>query len=642
MKRKRAALAGMWVAISMLALLGFARADDRFPPYDNTDEVTAFWKSKPDFFQWKTLNDLPKDLVWEHGGDPPEFGDPAAKKGGIFHTDIDSFPPTYRSLGPDATNPFRSEQYDNINVDLVMRHLNVDAWVPGLADEWAFSPDKKTVYYHLNPKATYSDGSPIAVEDYFMAFYVMLSPYIKDPWYNDFYSKEFQAIVKYDEHTMSITIPERKPDPLWYAMIQPMQRKFFREFGPDFPARYQWRKAPTTGAYEFDATTEVKRGRSITLHRVKDWWAKDHKNYRYRFNPDFIEYRVIASQDKAFEMFRQGQLDYYYAGAPRYWYDKSEIPEIYNGYIEKQIFYNDYPRITRCICTNESKPPMDNLEVRLGISYALNIQKVIDVDLRGDSTRMQSVFAGFGKYTDPGLHALPYDVGKAQEHFAKAGYTKRGADGVLMDEKGQRLSFTFSIPGIQMYVQLALRLKEDAIKAGLELKIEALDTTQLFKKLDQKNHELSYTGTAATPPYPRFWEFFASENAWKVMPDGTRKKVPDTNNFTMTADPKLDVLIDQQRKAETEDEVQRLSWKLEKLIEDRACVVPLWEAPFYRYESWRWVGWPKDGNVKTSQLPLEGYVFWLDDNVKEETKKAMRQGHSYGEVTHVYDQYRKQ
>jgi microcin C transport system substrate-binding protein len=186
-----------------------------------------------------------------------------------------------------------------------------------------------------------------------------------------------------------------------------------------------------------------------------------------------------------------------------------------------------------------------------------------------------------------------------------------------------------------------LRLKEEAKKAGLEIKVEGLDTTQLYKKLDQKNHEMGFAGMGAQPPYPRFWESYASENAWKTGPDGKREIVPDTNNMTMTADPALDVLIDQQRKAQTEEEVQRLSWELEKLIEDRASTIPAWESPNYRYLCWRWMRWPATGNAKGSQLPLDEHMYWIDEDIKAETKEAMREGRSYGEVLRVFDKYRK-
>jgi microcin C transport system substrate-binding protein len=101
--------------------------------------VKAFWKSKPDFFQWKTAADLPADLKWENAADVPEFGDPRAKKGGTFHDWHPTYPPTFRKVGPDASNTFRGEHHDNIEIGLITRHPDEDVWIPGLAKEWAVS-----------------------------------------------------------------------------------------------------------------------------------------------------------------------------------------------------------------------------------------------------------------------------------------------------------------------------------------------------------------------------------------------------------------------------------------------------------------------------------------------------------------------
>lgn len=629
------------VALAFCSLLASCSDTDdtRFPPYDNTAEVEAFWKSKPDFFQWKTAADLPADLQWQDGADVPEFGDARAVKGGTLHDWHPTFPPTFRFIGPDGNNTFRGQHRDHIEISLVTRHPDEDVWIPGMAKAWAVSKDRKTVFYRLQDKLTYSDGVAIEVEDFFMTFFVMTSPHLKDPWYNDWYSKEFTAITKYDERTFAVTIPEPKPDPLWYASLPPMPRHFFIEFGPDFPARYQWRICPSTGAYVIDPDL-LKRGRSITLRRVQDWWARDLKHYRHLFNADFIEYKIIASMDKAFEMFRQGQLDYFLAGLPRYWYDKTEIPEIYHGYIERHIFYNQYPQVTWGIRINESKPPLDQLDVRLGLHYAMNFQKVIEVDFRGDKTRMQSTFAGYGRFTNPDLRARPFDPVKAREHFAKAGYTQAGPDGILRNAEGKRLSFTLTTFNSSTSLPIMLRLKEEAKKAGVEINVEGLDPTQMYKKLDQKSHELGFAGFGAQPPYPRFWDEFHSDNAFKTGKDGRREVVTDTNNITQTADPVLDPLIDRHRKAQTEEEVRELSWQLAKLIEDRACVIPAWESPFYRYLSWRWLRWPEKGNARKSREPLDAFMWWIDEDARRETREAMRQGRSFGETLRVFDAYR--
>jgi microcin C transport system substrate-binding protein len=619
-------------------LLAGAPADDRFPPYDNTAEVEAFWKSKPELFVWKTAADLPQDLKWENGDGLPEMGDPAAKKGGHFHDYTSSFPATLRVVGEGAGSEFRSYFHDNISLGFVQRHLNADAWAPALAEAWAFSPDKKTIYFKLDPAATFSDGSPVRPEDFFMTFFIMLSPYIHDPWYNDYYAKEYKTLTKYGDHILAVTIPEVKPDPLWYADFIPSSRAFYKEFTDDFLARYQWRKAPTTGAYDI-APEGIRKGRSITLHRVKDWWAKDRKHYRYRFNPDFVTYTVIGNLDKTYEIFRQGKLDWMPMGLPRYWYDKSEVPEVYQGYIERQVFFNDYPRISRGIYINQSKPLLDQLPVRLGIAHALNFQKVIEVEFRGDYSRMRTTTAGFGKFSNPNIQPYPYDVAKARAHFAEAGFTTAGKDGVLTNAAGKRLSFTLTMPQ-GPFGPIALRLKEEALKAGLEIVVEAMDFTQMLKKLDQKTHEMALSGLGATPPYPRFWETYHSSNAWKKDKDGKQVMVPDTNNITMTADPEMDPLIDAQRAATTEDEVQRLSWILAEMVHKKACAIPAWEAPSYRLGHWRWVRWPSDGNLKRSQLPLETNVHWIDADVEAETRAAMREGRSFTETTRTFDQYR--
>ncbi|MGV3661845.1 MAG: hypothetical protein ACO1TE_16785, partial [Prosthecobacter sp.] len=81
-------------ACALLSACGPSSDDERFPPYDNTAEVEADWKSKPNFYQFKTPADVPANLKWENGMDLPEIGDPAAKKGGTFNFDMPNFPPT--------------------------------------------------------------------------------------------------------------------------------------------------------------------------------------------------------------------------------------------------------------------------------------------------------------------------------------------------------------------------------------------------------------------------------------------------------------------------------------------------------------------------------------------------------------------
>ncbi len=622
--------------------------DERFPPYDNTPEVQANYQSHADFFQFKTLADLPPDLHWQDGMDLPEFSDPAAQKGGTFHFFEPSFPPTLRTVGPNANNAFRREHWDDVYISPAVAHLNVqDAYMPGVCDHWAISADHTSCYFKIDPTAKFSNGEPIRADDYFMMFYVLQSPYIQDPWYNNEFSTKFKSIIKYDDLTFAIVFPEAKPDPLYQMSNAPYCVKFYREFGPDFVQRYNWRASPTTGAYMIDTENMIK-GRKISLRRVKDWFLKDRKYYRNRFNVDTITFTIIGNLDKAFEAFRKGALDWFPGtSSPVYWHDKMDVPEFHNGYICKTQFYNEYPRPCWGIYMNCAKPGLDDQRIRLGIQYASNVQKVIDVDLRGDLDRLHTSSDGYGRFSSANFPLRDFSVEKARAAFASAGYDRLGADGILTNAKGDHLSFELQVRDLPIHRRYGLRFKEEALKAGLELRVEALDVTSGFKRLRDKSHELAFTAWGSSPPFPRYWEGYHSDNAyqkkgdtWDLDVNGRRKTKPNTNNITSTANPELDKIIDAYEKAETLDQVESLAHQCDKIIFDEACYVPAWAPSYLRTLYWRWVKWPPEHNVRLSEYGPTNHQHWIDQAEKDRTLKAMRDGQTFEPVDQVFEQFR--
>lgn len=630
-----------------LAPLSAETEDERFPPYDNTAEVNAYYKSKPDFFQFKTIDDLPKDLKWEDGMDLPEFSDPNAQKGGTMRYFQPSFPPTLRFVGPGANSSFRGQHFDDIAIYPVQPHPNVQGrYMPGTCQQWCIV-DHQTVYLRLDPAAKFSNGDPIRVDDYFMMFYMMHSPHIQDPWYNNEFTTKYQSIIKYDDLTFALRLPDPKPDPLFYLTIVPSCVKFYREFGPDYNQRYNWRAYPSTGAYVLDTDTMIK-GRKISMRRVKDWFLKDRKFYRNRFNPDVINYTIIANLDKAFESFRKGALDYFdFVTPPIYWYDKLAVPEVFNGYICKSQFYNDFPRPPWGVYLNCATPGLDDQRIRVGIQHALNVQKVIDIDLRGDYERLLTPGDGYGRFSSTNLKPREFSVEKARAAFASAGYDQLGSDGILKNAKGERLSFELQVRDNPIHRRYGLRFKEEALKAGLEVRIEALDNTSAFKRLRDKQHEMCFTAWNIQPPFPKFWENFHGDNAfekkngvWELDVNGRRKAKPNTNNITSTDNEALDKLIDQYERAQTADEIERLAHQCDQLIYEEASFVPAWAPSFYRTAYWRWIKWPADFNVRISDLAWTNHVLWIDEAEKQATLKAQREGKTFPAVEQIYDQYR--
>ena len=136
------------------------------------------------------------------------------------------------------------------------------------------------------------------------------------------YNRFFSGITKYDDLTFSVRVSVDKPNFATYVLEDiPIPEHFYGELGDDFPERYQWRFAPTTAAYTLK-DEDIRKGESLTFTRLEDWWAKDKRNFRYRYNYDKRHIRVVRDVAKSFEMFKKGELDAASLTLAEYWYDK--------------------------------------------------------------------------------------------------------------------------------------------------------------------------------------------------------------------------------------------------------------------------------------------------------------------------------
>ena len=584
--------------------------------------------------------EIPSDLVWENGMDQPEIGDPSAKKGGAFRRYIPSFPPTIRPFGDNSNNSFRGDLYDYIDMPMVGLHPQTMAMIPGLANEWASSADGRTIYFRIDPDASYSDGVSVKAIDFLIAVYLRVSDNIVNPYSKQYYRENIAQIAIYDERTVSVSLPEAKIyAPAIAGGIIPSPPHFYAEYGPDYSERYQWRFPPTTGAYEV-RPEDIIKGASITQTRVKNWWAKDRKYYRHRFNPDKLVHTVVRDESKAFELFRAGELDTFFLTLPQLWYEKSEIEQVYKGYIERVTFYNQYPKVPRGLYINVSKPPLNDLKVRIGIQHAMNWQKVIDVMFRGDYQRLNAFNEGYVTFSDPSIIARPFSIDAARAAFHQAGYTREGRDGILTKPDGTRLSISATYPAMPQLDRIFAILREEARACGFELRLDGLEPTVAYKKQMLKQHEMALSSWLITPPVPDFHQFLHSSNAL----DAGGNLKPQTNNTFAWHRADTDALSEKVRTASTPDELKNAAWQLQRIMHDEAIFVPGYSVDFIRIGSWRWVKWPDCDDTRFSPPvvydPHEAFVFWIDDEIKTETQAARRSGKVFPESTRVVDDYR--
>ncbi|MGF1530351.1 MAG: extracellular solute-binding protein [Puniceicoccaceae bacterium] len=608
----------------------------------------------PNFFRLASIEDLPADLRWEDGLDLPDIGSPDAVKGGVLYGRLQDFPRTFRTVGPDSNGSFRTLLLDDVAMSFAHRHPSKTEITdtgfrhfPGLAKSWAVVPEERTVYVRINPAARWSDGQPITVDDVFFMFYFFQSPFIQAPWYNNWYDRSYTQVTRFDDLTFSIQVPEAKPDFVSRVLgLRPIPAHFYTEFGEDFPSRYQWEQEPTTSPYLI-LPENVRRGSSIRLVRNPDWWARDQKFWRNRFNFDALQLTVIRETSKAFEAFRKGELDSFGMNLAEYNYDRlpDSDPLVQNGFIGKYTFYNDVPRPTYGLYINQARPLLSNLDIRVGLQHAFNWQLVIDQYFRGDYFRMRTTSDGYGPFTHPDLQPRVFDVEKALAAFKRAGFTTRNPAGILTNASGERLAFTVTT-GMESLQDVLTILQQEALKAGVELRVEVLDATAAWKKIQEKNHDIAFSAFGVSPEmYPRYWEMFHSVNAFdqaflddqSVNPQ--RSPRTQTNNLLSLADPVIDQLIERYRSSEDVNEMLEISRELEERLHENAGFSPGFVMPFYRFASWRWIKWPDDINVKLSTGPGEWFLHWTIPEERQATLRGLRTGATFPPIIQINDQF---
>lgn len=578
-------------------------------------------------FGWSAT--LPADLKWESNDTDPVYADPEAKRGGTFRDFMSSFPLTLRKYGPDSNGGFAAYVRET-NLPLLSTHPVTRNPIPMLANQWAFGTDNKTLYFRINPKARWSDGQPVTADDWVFTLKMMRSKEINDPWYNNYYSTQISEVTKFDDHTLAITSgTEKSREDLLEALPFTPEPSHAIKLTANWVKEYNWKVLPVTGPYQIG---ELKKGKSVTFDRVKDWWGNDERYFQHRFNPDRIEIKVLRDQNIAWQHFLRGELDTFPLVMPNWWHDKSKTAEFEKGYIERLWFYNQTPQPPMGLYLNTADPLLSNLDVRLGIQHALALDKMIATLLRGDYQRLNTYGSGQGEFTNTDLKARPFDPALAREFFAKAGFTKTGPDGILRNDKDQPLSLSITYTTAEHAQRLTL-LREEAKKAGLNLELNLMDASAGFKSMLEKKHQSAWMAWSGGR-YPAYWEHFHRVNANK----------PQTNNIMNIDDDRISALVEQYDKAFDFGKKAGLSRQIQERLYELASFVPAYQVPYTRAGAWRWIRLPKVPATPQSDLlywPLDGsnsgYSFggllWIDEAAKAQTRAAIKGGQTFPPVT---------
>jgi ABC-type transport system substrate-binding protein len=276
---------------------------------------------------------------------------------------------------------------------------------PGLATEWGYADDRNMVFdLTLREDVLFSDGTPLTAE----AVKGSLEYYGRAGGPFAGRVEQIQSIEVTDPLSLRITLNSPNPE-LPYLL---MQRSTMGDIiSPDGVADPESLGTETAGAgqYMIDSDATVT-GQTYTFVPNPNYWNPDAVNF------DKVVVKVIADQNASLSALTSGQVDYTF-GTPRTAGSAEEA-----GF---QVLTADYifTQVQILDRAGETVPALGDARVRQALNHALD-RETLATALFGEygGPNSQSSVAGSDSYSQDLEDYYPYDVDKAKELLAEAGY----------------------------------------------------------------------------------------------------------------------------------------------------------------------------------------------------------------------------
>jgi peptide/nickel transport system substrate-binding protein len=303
--------------------------------------------------------------------------------------------------------------------------------IPGLAQSWKSSPDKKTWTYTMRPNQKWSDGKPLTSED--VAYTINRAR--KEEWLN--YTSVVGNLTATAPDPNTLVVKTSVPDPKLPTLDMYVLPKHI------------WQKYDAKQVTKYDATDGVGSGPFVLDKFDKGQFARFKANPNYyggRPAVDEVILRQFNNPDSMVAAMKRGELDAAEDVPGTAFHQLQKDPSIqtvqgYQGGMEELA-------INGGAGLKKPHPALLDPRVREAIAHAIDKQAIVS-----------RVLAGLGKPADtlstspnpewtpqvPAAQRYDFDLAKARRILDQAGYKDTNGDGIReMPGGGQPLKFRYA------------------------------------------------------------------------------------------------------------------------------------------------------------------------------------------------------
>jgi len=515
-----------------------------------------------------------------------DYADPAAPKGGTLRLSAG-----YQATSFDKLNPYtlRGKPAPGL-IELVFETLAVYSLDEGttqyglIADDIAVAPDQRSVTFHINPAARFSNGEKITAADVKYSF-DRLTGEGAAPRFRLYFAGIERAVIL-DPATVRFEFERSSHELAFVAGTIPVFSPRWGE-GRSF-ADVQTDTPIASGPYLVDRP-DYGRG-TITYRRDPNYWAANLPARRGSHNFDRIVYMLYRDYDLQVEAFKAGEFDVMVEGKARNWCCVYTGGRFASGELTKRLFpHTNVPGMNGYVF-NLRRERFQDVRVRKALGLALDFEWINKNIFYGEYKHPYSYFSNselaasgmpsaeelkllepwraqldpavFGPMVQEPSTSLRENLIEGQRLLAAAGWTYR--DGALRNSRGEpfvieaSLSEGIPLPRIETYLRNLTRY-------GIVIKRRLGDQVAQRKSMQTFDYDMSMV---------LFRESRIPGSDLHARLNSADADEPGSENIIGVKSPVIDALIERLGTANSADDIKTAARALDRVLMHGYFVVP--------------------------------------------------------------------
>lgn len=498
---------------------------------------------------------------------------------------------------------------------------------PLLAEKFELPKDKSFIGFFLNPKAHFSNGSPITADDVVFSFNSLITK--GSPVYK-FYYTDVDYVKKINQRHVRFYFKKDSKNrelPLILTALKIFSAKDFANKEYDKPVLI-----PPLGSGPY-IVKNFEAGKYIIFERNPNYWAKDLPTRKGMFNFDEIKYDYYQDTTVTLQALFAGNIDLRTEYIAKSWATGYNNELVNSGKIKKQAVPHNRPASEQFFAFNTRKAKFSDPRVRQAISFAFNFPWANKNLFYNQYQRLNSFFANTrfaatGIPTDLELQALtelenpvPEDILitpiedifrndklSDRENLKKAVKLLKSSGYDFINEKmcniktGEPLTLEIIVNAANgnSFTRVLLPFIENLRKIGIKATTRVLEVNTYKNKMDKFDFDMVIAGFNGT-------SIPGSEQ--KDLWDSATADIEGSNNLIGIKNPSVDELI--KKLIETEENEQYTAYvrALDRVLLFNHYVIFNWYTNTDRIAYWDKFSYPEN-NLDTG---VDIFTWWMKE-----------------------------